>query len=168
MPASKRPMADRFWEKVDKNGPISTYRPDLGNCWIWSAQLNVESGYGCFWLSRDKITGKNNNALAHRVSYELTIGTVPDELQIDHLCRVRNCVRPSHLEPVTSAQNTERGDLSFNGNEQRIKTQCINGHPFDSLNTKKAKSKYGCGISRQCRVCNRERTRKYRANKVTQ
>lgn len=60
------------------------------------------SGYG--HLRRDKVC-----ILAHRFSYELRNGKIPEGLELDHLCRVPCCVNPDHLEPVTSAENTRRG-----------------------------------------------------------
>lgn len=161
MPVPKKSVAERFWEKVDKAGPISTYRPDLGSCWLWMAQINKETGYGCFWVGRD--AGKNLNVPAHRVAYGLAMGSIPEGLHIDHLCRVRNCVRPTHLEPVTNAENTRRGDLTSNGDVNRNKTHCIRGHLFDEKNTKWVDGRYG--RQRQCRACNAFLARERRAMK---
>lgn len=70
-------------------------------CWIW--QLNtLKNGYGLTW------NGKRST-VAHRVYYEKAKGQIPGQLQLDHLCRVRNCVNPDHLEPVTNAENQRRG-----------------------------------------------------------
>ena len=66
-------------------------------------------------------------ALAHRVAYELQVGPIPVGLQLDHLCRVRSCVNPAHLEPVTSAENTRRG-------LRAMKTHCPQGHPYAGEN----------------------------------
>lgn len=161
----KQTVPERFWKKVDRNGPISSHRPDLGPCWMWLAQINKETGYGCFWIERD-VVGNNVNAQAHRVSYELVVGPIPKGLQLDHLCRVRKCVCPSHLEPVTSTENTQRGDLSINGWVNREKDFCLRGHPFDEKNTKVVPSKYGTKQSRQCRACTNLRMARYRAAKI--
>ncbi len=70
-------------------------------CWIWQLALS-EDGYGHAW------EGKAHKA-AHRLYYERYVGPIPDGLLLDHLCRVRSCVNPEHLEPVTTLENTRRG-----------------------------------------------------------
>lgn len=89
---------ERFWLKVNKDGPPPSHNPGLGNCWIWVGGLTGGAGYGSF--SED---------LAHRFSYKLYYASIPDGLEIDHLCRVRECVRPTHLEAVTHSENVRRG-----------------------------------------------------------
>ncbi len=86
--------ATRFWAKVDKSG----------DCWLWSGALN-DRGYGIFAVG----TPPKDAIRAHRWAFENTVGVIPDGLQLDHLCRVRHCVRPDHLEPVTTQENTRRG-----------------------------------------------------------
>jgi hypothetical protein len=83
--------ADRFWPKVAKGA----------GCWNWTGGV-VSTGYGLF-----KGYAMATN-LAHRWSYFLEHGHIDDELTIDHLCRNRLCVRPDHLELVTSAENLRR------------------------------------------------------------
>lgn len=87
----------------------------------------------------------------HRVAYELRVGPIPEGMQIDHLCRVRRCVNPAHLEPVSQTENIRRGD-SFAGREAR-QTHCIYGHPFSFENTLLTKSE------RRCRACQRRRNK---------
>lgn len=90
------PATDAFWAKVDKDGP--------GGCWLWTGYTSPR-GYGDtgrYGLSRTR--------LAHRIAYELTLGRIPEGMQLDHLCRVRRCVNPEHLEPVTPRENIARGD----------------------------------------------------------
>ena len=82
----------RFWSYVDRTGP--------GGCWIWTGTLEP-SGYARF---RDNYTRTG----VHRYAYELLVGQIPDGLQLDHLCKVRHCVNPDHLEQVTGAENTRR------------------------------------------------------------
>lgn len=84
-----RPIEVRFWEMVDKSGPT--------DCWLWTG-YGDRWGYGRF----------GHGLLAHRVAFELVKGSVPPGLTLDHLCRVRRCVNPTHLEPVTQAENTRR------------------------------------------------------------
>jgi len=116
---------ERFWSKVDKNGPVPAYRPDLGQCWVWTA--GTSKGYGKFWDGR--------RSQAHRFSYEMHRGAIPDGLDLDHLCRVRNCVNPDHLEPVTRAENIRRGETGkLVGARQRAKTHCPRGHPYSGPN----------------------------------
>lgn len=106
----------RFWAKVDKSG----------ECWLWRGHTSV-GGYGDFAV------WKNRHYGAHRLAYELLVGPIPDGLHIDHLCRVRNCVNPAHLEPVTCKENLLRGQTFQAANAR--KTHCIHGHPFDDSNT---------------------------------
>jgi hypothetical protein len=80
----------RFWEKVEKGS----------GCWLWRGRLSG-GGYGQF-----KVAGRE--AMAHRYAYELLVGAIPDGREIDHLCRVRACVNPAHLEAVTHSTNVSR------------------------------------------------------------
>ena len=92
----------RFWAKVDRHGSVPAGKPELGRCWLWTGEVN-NKGYGRF---KRKSRGME---VAHRFSYVTAHGEVPDGLCLDHLCRVRNCVRPSHLEAVTLSVNVLRG-----------------------------------------------------------
>lgn len=87
--------ADRFWYRV-------AVTP---GCWLWTGALNWD-GYGCF------NAGPEISSSAHRFAYRLLVGPVPDGLELDHLCRTRNCVNPDHLEPVTHAENVRRASLT--------------------------------------------------------
>ena len=94
---------ERYWIKVDKDGPIPEHRPELGPCHLWTgAQTTLDDGWGRFWPTPGR------PVLAHRFAYELEIGPIPDGLEPDHLCRVRLCVRVSHLELVTHRENVLR------------------------------------------------------------
>jgi hypothetical protein len=97
----QRSAHDRFWEKVNKEGPIPDFAPHLGPCWIWTAALNV--GYGAFGAGQGRAVG------AHVWAFEEANGPVTKGLHLDHLCRVTACVRPSHLEPVPPRENMRRG-----------------------------------------------------------
>lgn len=93
-------LAERFWPKVNKSGPVPEHRPELGPCWLWTGCVQR---YG-----RIKLEGTKRVAFAHRVSYEWAKGPVPDGLELDHLCRVTACVNPDHLEAVTHSENELR------------------------------------------------------------
>lgn len=114
----------------------------VDGCWLWIGAVN-NKGYGSTSVS-------NRSVMAHRWSYELFVGPIPDGLHIDHLCRIRNCVRPDHLEPVTLAENNRRSSM---------KTSCKYGHPFDDANT------YVGTTYRDCRACGRVRAAAYKARK---
>ena len=78
------------------------YRVEPGTgCWLWTSGL-WGGGYGAFFLRGKKVQ-------AHRFSYEHHVGPIPEGLDVDHLCRVRHCVNPKHLEPVTRKVNINRG-----------------------------------------------------------
>lgn len=132
----------RFWTKVEKNGPPSDFRPDLGPCWIWTGGfVGSKPPYGQFSLSHT-ITLR-----AHRFSFELVKGNIPKGLVLDHLCRVSRCVNPSHLEAVTQRVNNERNPDSVT-TKNRLKTQCVHGHRFTPENT------YQNGLKgRHCKRC---------------
>ena len=141
-------LADRTWAKVDKNGPVPTLRPDLGPCWIWTGKKD-KKGYG--WI---RIGGAGTpKAPAHRVTYELTAGEIPSGLELDHLCRVHDCVNPTHLEPVTHQENMLRGETFAAANAQ--KTHCPKGHPYDEQNTRVRSNG-----KRSCRTCDDATRRK--------
>ncbi len=157
-PKSK-PIVERFWPKVDKNGPIPEYRPDLGPCWIWTAALNPY-GYGRFFIETypDRTCRYRG---AHIVSYLLLIGPIPDDRELDHLCRVRNCVNPHHLEPVTHAENCRRGvGIAHAAACKRAKTHCLEGHSYAGQNLYINPK----GV-RICRTCKRDTMRLIRAKR---
>jgi HNH endonuclease len=97
---SKRTPEQRFWAKVNKRGPVPQHVPELGRCWVWTASVNVGTGYGQFARRHGK------GIDAHRFSYELANGPVPENLDVHHKCHLRHCVRPSHLDALTRAENT--------------------------------------------------------------
>ena len=126
--------AQRFFAKVNFVGPVPELRPDLGPCWLWTGATGSH-GYGHL-----KVNGRC--VLSHRWSYEYVVGTIPHGLESDHLCRVRACVRPTHLEPVTRRENLRRGQ--GHGSE----THCPQDHPYSGKNLYIGPSGW-----RYCRAC---------------
>lgn len=123
---------DRFWSKVEISDPSA--------CWIWVGGRDA-AGYGQFSV----ITPNGRSTIrSHRFAYEALMGAIPDELVMDHLCEVRECVNPHHLEPVTVRENILRGDT---GERERAKTHCPQGHPYSGDNLV---IHHG---SRECRTC---------------
>lgn len=133
----------RFWSRVDKWGP--------NGCWLWTGKLNRD-GYAQMNAYGQKGMG------AHRVSYVMNVGPIPEGLQLDHLCRVRHCVNPAHLEPVTNEENMRRGIVhERRGAHERAKTHCKQGHEFTPesvVNRKRG--------GRDCKECHRLREERKR------
>lgn len=122
-------------------------------CWLWTLRKD-RTGYG-----RISISGVGKHV--HRVAYEVFVGPIPDELQIDHLCRVRHCANPAHMECVPQQVNIRRG---MAGVHNANKTHCPQGHPYAGQNLIITSSG-----GRRCRVCQydhaRKGNKKYRARK---
>jgi hypothetical protein len=131
---------ERFWANVD----VDT----LDGCWPWKASLD-SGGYGQFYA-------EGKHVLPHRFAYELIVGPIPKGAQLDHLCRVRHCVNPGHLEPVSPGENNRRG-YGISAVNLR-KTHCKRGHPFDFENTYLIPNEGG----RSCRICRHDAVRQYR------
>lgn len=130
---------DRLEAKIDKSD----------NCWLWAGAID-KAGYG-----RMGVGGKV--LYTHRLSYEFYVGPIPEGLHIDHICRVRSCLNPDHLEPVTCRENARRGNTGeLSGAKQRAKTHCPQGHPYDETNTYVDPN----NGSRTCRKCHAERERR--------
>lgn len=132
--------AIRFWSKVNVTD----------TCWLWTAGTDKD-GYGIFYLN-------GRGTRAHRYP----LGDIPLTLEPDHLCRVRNCVRPDHLEVVTVLENVMRseGVAAINAS----KTHCVNGHEFNEANTRLIEQANG-RPRRVCRACAASRAlRSYHEN----
>lgn len=90
------------------------WREVPSGCWIWTGSSSSDGlGYGmCGVRTAD---GSWKTSMAHRAVYEILNGPIPSEMHLDHLCRVPACVNPSHLEPVTPAENNRRAALHRKG-----------------------------------------------------
>ncbi len=115
--------------------PWTGYIIQESGCWEWTGRLN-EAGYGIV------STGLRKRERAHRIVYESNVGPVPVGLELDHLCRNRSCVNPSHMEPVTHKENCLRGKGPTSDYAKR--THCKNGHLL-TVNT--------TGVLKGTRVC---------------
>lgn len=109
---------ERFLDKVEPNTETG--------CWEWSASV-TDDGYGQFWF-------EGGMRRAHVLSYRHTGGDIPDGWEVDHLCRVRNCVLDQHLEAVPKRVNILRGIGPTAVNASL--THCKEGHPFNDDNTR--------------------------------
>jgi hypothetical protein len=119
-------------------------------CWVWQGPPN-RGGYGNLNV---KHADGWRPMLNHRAAYLILIGDIPSGLEPDHLCRVRLCWNPWHLDPVTRTVNIRRGLApSTSGAWLRAKTHCPQGHPYDEGNTCRRNGR------RHCRACDRERRR---------
>lgn len=127
------PWQEKFWLKVYP----------VGDCWEWMGS-RLPNGYGHCVLDGVYFP-------SYRMAYELAVGPIPLGLEIDHLCRNRACVRPSHLEVVDHRTNILRGDTF--AARQAKQTHCLRGHELsgDNLITRKN--------HRSCKTCRRAQGR---------
>ncbi len=126
---------ERFFDKV--------FYDTVAGCWLYTSSWD-RGGYGTFWDG-------TRHQRAHRWAYEHVVGPIPDGLQLDHLCRVRCCVNPDHLEPVTNHVNVLRGVLP------RPWDRCQSGRHL------MAESRIGEHGRTRCHPCELERHARYRA-----
>lgn len=120
---------------------LSRIEIDDDGCWVWTGST-INSGYGQL---RHRQVG---SSLVHRIAYENLVGPVGPGLVLDHLCRVRRCCNPDHLEPVTQQQNLLRG-VGTNA----AKTHCNKGHEYSPDNTYVGKRPRTGAPYRICRTC---------------
>lgn len=122
-------------------------------CWIYLGYC-TPAGYGQVTLNKDE--GSNRTEYVHRITYKHFIGDIPEGLGLDHLCRIRNCCNPWHLDPVDQKTNTRRGEAP------RIVLSkmnvCAEGHDLTHDNTYVDPT---TGF-RRCRICRDSKRRAYR------
>jgi hypothetical protein len=110
-----RVLAERFWEKVDREGPLND---DGTRCWLWTAST-LPKGYGKF-----SVGGKYGGwAYAHRVAYELMRGPIEEFLDHRYTCP-KNCVNPDHLRPATKKQDAENLTGPYSTNKCGVRGVC--------------------------------------------
>jgi hypothetical protein len=116
------------------------------DCWRWTGKVSRD-GYG-----RMSVAGRYR--IVHRLAHDVWIGPIPEGLEVDHLCQVKLCINPAHLEAVTHRENMHR--------QPRIgallaQTECVHGHDYTAENTMR-----DTRGNRRCRTCHnaRERARK--------
>lgn len=128
----------------DVKEALLEYVNKTDTCWLWTTTINRQ-GYGSFSLGQRR----GISIQAHRVSYTVFKGAIPEGLQIDHLCRVRSCVNPDHLEAVTQEENARR--------RKESNTHCPQGHEYSEKNVYSWK-----GLRKECRICHKDREFKRR------
>lgn len=137
------PASERFEAKIDRSG----------DCWIWTGHIRP-NGYGAFHVD-GKLTS------VHRFAYEYFVGPIPDGAHLDHLCRVRACANPAHLEPVSPRENVLRGQSPHV--QLFHEDTCKRGHPLVGDNVyiwHKRPNQRGCKACRYQRVLDYQRRRR--------
>jgi hypothetical protein len=135
------PAIDRLLKRCEE---------DENGCWLWQGATRPDGYFQIMEIGRALKPG-------HRVAYEYFRAEIPAGLVLDHLCFVRHCVNPWHLEPVTQYVNVHRSDSPWALNAR--KTHCNAGHEFTPENT------YMRAGGRSCRECRNEASRRHRARK---
>lgn len=126
MAPTPRPPFDRLMAEVSK--------PD-GETGCWFSGLRPDSkGYA---QVSDSSSGQVRMLRGHLVTYEEIVGPIPDGLELDHLCRVRACINPSHMEPVTHRENTMRGESA--ATVAAARTHCPSGHEYTGVRDRNGK-----------------------------
>lgn len=141
-----------FWNKVNKNAPAPCNSPELGNCWEWTA--------GCFWDGYGNKRWGDSVQRAHRISWQLANGKIPNGLLVLHKCDNRKCVNPAHLFLGTNQDNMD--DMKAKGRSKKEKGRKM---PPKSAETIRRMSDAQGKITRDiaCEIRNR-----YKENNISQ
>ena len=136
---------ERFMKKVEVTE----------GCWFWHGAKN-NNGYGMMYVGYSDPETSNGARVAHRLSFEHWVHPIGAGLEIDHLCRVRHCVNPSHLRAVTHKQNMACGLYA-------MKTHCKHGHDIreNFYKQNKVSGRGGRGYSRRCKICHSKAMKKW-------
>ena len=129
------------------------YPEPFSGCWLWIGYVGT-NGYGV-------ICRTSGPQYVHRIVYELLFGPLPEGLHLHHTCETRSCCNPRHLEIVTRSQHVARTP-THRSQTMKVRTHCSNGHPRTPENV----YYHSSAQSYECRICNRERIRKWKAKKV--
>lgn len=143
------PLLERLLSKVE---------PGWGGCWIFTGTISKQTGYGSLGVTEGD--GQSRMRSAHRVSYELLVGKIADGLQLDHICRVRRCINPQHLEPVTPRENIRRSPFTI-ASINAAKSHCPHGHEYTPENTvihTNSRRNGHRALQRVCRICRNARS----------
>jgi len=145
MGRKKRTTEEILLDYIEQAGPLST------PCWVTPYRIN-EDGYVLVKRPDKTIKG-------HRFFYENLVGPIPEDRELDHLCRVRHCVNPGHCEPVTHSVNVFRGHQA-----RGLKTHCRKGHPLtgDKVYIRKNRPN-----QRDCKICHTTNNRILRKKQRT-
>jgi hypothetical protein len=141
LPIARQYIADRV--SIEHRGYITP-------CWIWQGCVN-HHGYAV-----SRIPGRGWSRV-HRASYEEHVGPIPSGLQIDHLCRVKHCCNPDHLEPVTARENLDRHWAAPRA-ARALRTHCGHGHELTPENMAR---------DGRCLTCHRANAKAFRARQRT-
>lgn len=135
-PALLEQVKEKLLRKIER-------RPD--GCWIYLGATN-DIGYPTW---RPYTTSKTQ--YVHRCSYEIFHGPIPDGAEVDHICHVRNCVNPDHLQALSHRENLMRSPNQPAAKNAR-KTHCIRGHELTPENTYEQPRGRGCVECRRMRA----------------
>ena len=135
----------KFWEKVNKLGPVPAHCPEIGNCWEWTGTLS-RAGYGMLITLRKPVK-------AHRWSFSKYVGPIVNGNNVCHHCDNKKCIRPSHLFQGTARDNVHdciRKGRFTTGPASH--THCKYGHEFSGKNMA-VKPRPGGKTERVCLIC---------------